>query len=91
MSNDSSRLQTLTVDGQGFVFVDGVKVARCVKRKGELRLQFCDKDRRRSAQRGTRYVEVAVRDLARAVGDGSGDTGPLHPVTGVTRMTDSGQ
>ena len=70
--------QELMVDGQGFVFVDGVKVARVVRREGaELCLQFCDKDRRRAAARGTRYPEVgvgelveAVRELERAVGEG---------------------
>ena len=68
----------LMVDGQGFVFVDGVKVARVVRREGaELCLQFCDRDRRRAARRGTRYPEVgvgelvrAVRELARVVGEG---------------------
>jgi len=57
----------LMVDGQGFVFVDGVKVARAVRRGGRVCLQFCDRDRRRAARRGTRYPEVGVGELVRAV------------------------
>lgn len=66
----------LMVNAAGFVFVDGVKVARAVKRGAEMCLQFCDKDRRRAAARGTRYPEVgvgelvaAVRELGRVVGE----------------------
>jgi len=57
----------LMVDGQGFVFVDGVKVARAVRRGSGICLQFCDRDRRRAARRGTRYPEVGVGELVRAV------------------------
>ena len=59
--------QELMVDAAGFVFVDGVKVARAVRRGRRLCLQFCDKDRRRAAARGTRYPEVGVGELVRAV------------------------
>lgn len=52
----------ITLDTTGFVCVDGVRIGRLI---APGRLQFCDKDRRRAAARGTRYVEVSVEILAR--------------------------
>lgn len=54
------------VDSDGFVFVRGVKVARAVRREGDVLLQFIDKDCRRADRRG-RYVEIAVQELATAL------------------------
>lgn len=52
------------VDGRGFVTVDGVKIGRLVTgRDGKPCLQFCDKNRHRSHQRGTRLVEVPIQSL----------------------------
>jgi len=46
------------VDAEGFVFVDGVKVARRVERDGEVFLQFLDKCKRRASERGSSSAEV---------------------------------
>lgn len=55
----------VSVDKRDFVRVNGVKIGKRVKgADGKVRLQVCDKDRRRSAQRGTRLVEVIPRELA---------------------------
>lgn len=56
---------TVSVDKRDFVRVDGVKIGKRIKgADGKARLQVCDKDRRRSAERGTRLVEVVPRELA---------------------------
>jgi hypothetical protein len=65
-----SERTTVVVDGGGFVYVNGVKVGRAVFKHGEPRLQFHDKDRRRSAQRGSNKVECHIKDLAKAVQNG---------------------
>lgn len=54
----------LHVDPSGFVCVDGIRVARLVERDGTRLLQFADRCRGRSQRRGTRYVEVPVREVA---------------------------
>lgn len=55
----------VSVDKRDFVRVNGVKIGKRVKgADGKVRLQVCDKDRRRSAERGTRLVEVVPRELA---------------------------
>jgi len=57
--------RAISVDEKDFVRVDGVKIGKRVKGPdGKLKLQVCDKDRRRSAQRGTRFVEITPDDLA---------------------------
>lgn len=71
----------VTVDNKGFVVVDGVKVCK-VTRDGKL--QFCDKDRLRSQQRGTRFVEVSPDTLASVArnssqGERSGGAGTNPP------------
>ena len=62
----------IVVDAEGFVHVDGVKVARRVERNGEVCLQFVDKCRRRTSDRGTRQVEVPAREFDKAILDGPG-------------------
>lgn len=58
----------ITVDREGYVRVDGVMLARRVfKENGQICLQLCDKDKRRSSQRGTRYLEITVQDLLNAL------------------------
>lgn len=60
--------RTITVDPEGFVRVDGVMLARRVFRdNGQVCLQLCDKDKRRSSQRGTRFLEITVQDLLNAL------------------------
>ena len=53
----------LQMDEGGFVRVDGVKVCKVDAERGTL--VFLDRDRRRSATRGSREVSVRVADLAR--------------------------
>lgn len=52
----------LTVDDQNFVYVEGVKIAKFIPEKKCL--QFLDKDRIRSNQRGSNVVEVTLADVA---------------------------
>ena len=51
----------LQVDESGFVQVDGVRVCRVDAASGTL--LFFDRDRRRSARRGSREVPVRVEDF----------------------------
>jgi hypothetical protein len=53
----------LHVDSKGYVYVDGVKVAKYVPEKQCL--QFLDKDRIRSNQRGSNVVEVPIAEVAK--------------------------
>jgi len=64
-----SRARAVSVDERGFVIVDGVKLGRRVVKDGVVKLEVCDKDRRRSAERGTRLVEVSVQELEEALAD----------------------
>ena len=58
------RAQAVSVDERGFVTVDGVKLGKRVVKDGIPKLQVADKDRRRSAERGTRLVEVSVEAVS---------------------------
>lgn len=49
------------IDKPGFVFVDGVKVARYIPERNSL--QFVDRDPRRGKARGTRLVELPLAHL----------------------------
>ena len=51
------------VDSENYLYVDGVKVARFVPEKECL--QFLDKDRIRSTQRGSNVVEIPISELAK--------------------------
>ena len=53
------------VDEQGFVTADGVKLGLLVEVPGNgYALQICDKDKRRSSERGCREVQVDLQSLA---------------------------
>jgi hypothetical protein len=67
---NSNSGKPVSVDEKGFVLVDGVKIGRRVVRQGAIKIEFCDKDRRRSQERGTRLVEVSVEELGEAVQSG---------------------
>lgn len=56
---------TVHVDVQGYIYADGVRIARISPDKRCL--QFLDRDRRRSDQRGSSFVEVAIKDMANLV------------------------
>lgn len=51
----------VTVDDGRFVIVDGVKICKVTE---DGKLQFKDKDRRRSSRRGCCTVEVSPAELA---------------------------
>ena len=57
----------IIIDTEGFIHVDGVKVARRIERCGEAYLQFFDKCRRRGSERGSPLAEVPAADFDRAV------------------------
>jgi hypothetical protein len=59
MSQDS---KTSPVVGKnGFLYVDGVKIAKLIPERGVV--QFVDPDRRRCIQKGREVVEVRISDL----------------------------
>jgi hypothetical protein len=62
-----SRAQAVSVDERGFVIADGVKIGKRIVKDGVVKIQLCDKDRRRSAERGTRLVEVTIEELGEAL------------------------
>ena len=64
------RRRKVMVDAEGFVHVDGVKVARRVERDGEVCLQFIDKCKRRSSDRGSKVAEIPAKDFDRVVLNG---------------------
>ena len=72
-----SRARAVSVDERGFVIVDGVKLGRRVVKDGVVKLEVCDKDRRRSAERGTRLVEVSVQELEEALADDNETAGEV--------------
>lgn len=53
----------LTVGRDGFVYADGVKIARY--RPERQTLEFYDKNRQRCAQLGRTVVEVPIADVAK--------------------------
>lgn len=61
--------KTCIVDADGFVTVDGVKIGKAVRRDGEVFLECKDKNKHRSARRGTDKVEVHIRELAEVISD----------------------
>lgn len=60
---DKPHIVPLTVAPDGFLYADGVKVARYVPERGTL--EFHDKDRQRCAQLGRTTVEVPIADVAK--------------------------
>ena len=68
----------VVVDADGFVHVDGVKVARRVERNGEVCLRFVDKCRRRTSDRGSKEVEIPAADFDKAILDGPAPESTFH-------------
>lgn len=55
----------LMVDEQGFVVADGVKLGKLATLPGGGKaLEVCDKDPCRSAQRGTRLVQIPLTEFS---------------------------
>lgn len=68
---DRPHIVPLTLAPDGFVYADGVKIARFIRERGTL--EFIDKNRQRCEQLGRRTVEVPLADVAQlgqAVGRG---------------------
>lgn len=61
MSDQPTKSSLVVVGKNNYIFVDGVKIARLVPERGVM--QFLDRDRRRSAERGSQTVEVKIADL----------------------------
>jgi len=80
-----ARGRAVSVDGRGFVRVDGITIGKRVVTGGKAKLQVCDKDRRRSAQRGTRFVEVTVEELGDVLDEGAP---PLVGIAGIEEADD---
>lgn len=59
----------MSVDSNGWVICDGVKIGRRVQTEKGVKIQIVDKNPHRSRERGTRFVEVDPQELARVVGD----------------------
>lgn len=49
----------------GFVCLDGIKIGKYIEREGKAYFQIKDKSPHRSAERGTRLVEISIDDLGR--------------------------
>jgi hypothetical protein len=50
------------VNELGFIILDGMRLPlRVIKETGEV--EFCDKDKRRSNERGTRYIRMDTQDF----------------------------
>jgi hypothetical protein len=58
------RTSRVVIDDRRFLSIDGIKVCR-VTRDG--RLEFKDKDGRRSRMRGSAYVTVNAEQITRAI------------------------
>jgi len=58
------RAETVEIDQSGMVRVDGPPQFRRIVRGGRVWVQFADRDRMRSACRGTRLVEIPLDALA---------------------------
>ena len=59
--------QELRIESDGRVFVEGIRVASIVWVDGDLVLQFDDKNKYRSFERGTRKLTIAFAELLDAV------------------------
>lgn len=72
-SNPQGRVQ---VDSHNFLTVDGIKVCKVTT---DGKLQFCDKDARRSSERGTRYVTVDMQTIVNTVKPPPKSNGEISP------------
>jgi hypothetical protein len=48
-----------------FILIDGIKIGKYVERDGKAYLQILDKDPNRSRERGTKLVEILIKDLGK--------------------------
>lgn len=63
MTEEAIRVIVVAVDSQGFVRADGVCIGRLTS--DHTALTVVDRDRRRSAERGSRYVVVPLTELTK--------------------------
>ena len=66
----------MIIDNVGFVYIDGVRVFRYIPTRQAL--QFWDKDRRRSSERGCRHVEIDIGRLVEELGQAEVPCLPRH-------------
>ena len=64
------RRKSIVIDAEGFIHVDGIKVARRVERDGRAYLQFHDKCKRRSSERGSEMSEIPADVFDRVILNG---------------------
>ena len=57
------KVATIETDSRGYMRADGILVGQRVRKGREEYVLIADRDRRRSRQRGTRYVAVRLRDF----------------------------
>lgn len=61
---------SITIDPiTNLVRIDGIIAFRLIVHSNTVFLQFADSDRMRSAQRGTRYVEIPLSTLVATIKD----------------------
>lgn len=63
---DKPHIVPLTIAPDGYLYADGVKVARYVPERGTL--AFHDKNRQRCEKLGRTTVEVPIADVAKLAG-----------------------
>ena len=64
------RRRTVFVATDGYIYADGVKVARRVERDGKAYLQFPDRCKRRSSERGSDMAEVSAEEFDQVILNG---------------------
>lgn len=58
------------IDAQNYLCTDdGVRICRVMRLPNDYKLVFCDRNRQRSAARGSNQVAVSVMDMVKAVSD----------------------
>jgi hypothetical protein len=58
---EESKPSPVVIGKDGFLYADGVKLARLIPERQTI--QFLDRDRRRCLQKGREVVEVKISDL----------------------------
>lgn len=64
---ENQQPKAISVGKDGYVYVDGAKIARYDSSRQVL--QFVDRDRRRCLQKGREVVEVNVSEFGKLIGN----------------------
>jgi len=59
------------VDAEGYVRAGGILIGKRIVIEGKVFLQICDKDKRRSFERGTRFPLIELSELVDKMNDGN--------------------